>query len=263
MRGLFIAFAVLATTLFGASLPDKESFHLYLLIGQSNMAGRGPLEDSPRPGSPRVLTLNESNEWVEAVDPIHFDKPGMEGVGLGPSFGDAMAAQNPKIVIGLIPCAAGGTSVSQWQKGAAPTAPWGVLYDNAVVRAKIAMDRGVLKGILWHQGEADCRQDKLEVYEGRITQLVLDLRKDLNAPKVPFVAGELGVWGRTSRQAFNINLEMLPSWIENSAVVSSEGLNHRRDKTHFDSASQRIFGQRYAKAMVRLQGVSAGMETAK
>ena len=46
-------------------------FHLYLLVGQSNMAGRGKIELQDKVAVPRVLMLHNANEWVSAVDPIH------------------------------------------------------------------------------------------------------------------------------------------------------------------------------------------------
>ena len=70
-----------------AAAKPTGKLDLYLLIGQSNMAGRGKVEDSDRVVHPRVWTLNKSDEWVPAIDPLHFDKPAAVGVGLGRTFG--------------------------------------------------------------------------------------------------------------------------------------------------------------------------------
>src|SRR6185503_2704738 len=45
------------------TLPAKEQFHIYLLFGQSNMAGRGALEEGRQP-HPRVLKLTAEHTWV-------------------------------------------------------------------------------------------------------------------------------------------------------------------------------------------------------
>jgi len=201
--------------------------------------------------------LDKENRWVVALDPLHTDKPSIAGVGLGTTFGKVMAGETPGAVIGLIPCAVGGTTVSQWQKGAPPVQPWGELYTNAVLRSRIALRDGVLKGILWHQGEGDAAEAKIASYRARLTGLVDDLKADLEVEGVPFVAGELGVWDaakHSGRQAFNENLAGLPTWIERSAVVFADGLMHKGDGTHFDSASLRELGRRYAEAMRILQG---------
>ena len=56
-------------------LPVKEKFHLFLLVGQSNMAGRGVVDAQDKTPDPRILMLNKAGEWASAVDPLHFDKP--------------------------------------------------------------------------------------------------------------------------------------------------------------------------------------------
>ena len=54
------------------------------------------------------------------------------------------------------------------------------------------MKDGVLKGILWHQGESDSRAGPAEVYEKKLHDLISRFRKELNAPEVPFIAGQMG-----------------------------------------------------------------------
>ena len=48
---------------------DREKFHLFLLVGQSNMAGRGIIEHEETIPHPRVLTLTRDEKWVPAIDP--------------------------------------------------------------------------------------------------------------------------------------------------------------------------------------------------
>src|SRR5690349_3741379 len=91
--------------------------HLYLLIGQSNMAGRGKVEKEDKTPHPRVLMLNKDDQWVPAIDPLHFDKA-IAGVGPGLAFGKAMAEADKDVTIGLIPCAAGGSPIAVWKKDA-------------------------------------------------------------------------------------------------------------------------------------------------
>jgi hypothetical protein len=238
-----------------AQLPSKENFHLYLLIGQSNMAGRGLLDkEHPFPND-RVLKFSKDNAWVPATEPLHFDKPAIAGAGIGMSFAREMADANPKVIIGLIPCAVGGTPLSRWQKG-------GDLYLQALERAKIAMQSGTLKGILWHQGEADSgKEETAHNYGARLAQMVKDLRADLGAAEVPFVAGKLGEYlaktGKDGSPNFwplvNEQIAALPSLVPHSAAVDSSGLKPKSDIVHFDTPSLREFGKRYAEAMKKLQ----------
>jgi hypothetical protein len=234
-------------------LPAKEKFHLYLLIGQSNMAGRGKVEEEDLKAHPRVLKFAKDEMWAPAVDPLHFDKP-IAGVGLGTSFGRAMAEANPEITVGLVPCAVGGTPLSRWQKD-------GDLYKQAVARVKAAMRDGTLRGILWHQGEGDsAKAETARSYGERLAGMVTDLRRELGAGDVPFVAGELGLFLATEKDGkpsywpvVNEQIASLPSRVKNAAVVSSKDLKHKGDGVHFDSSSLRGFGRRYAAEMLRLQ----------
>ena len=235
-------------------LPPKEKFHLYLLIGQSNMAGRGAVEAADKVVHPRVFMFTKEKQWAPAVDPLHFDKP-IAGVGLGSTFGRVQADADPAISVGLIPCAVGGTPLSRWQKG-------GDLYQQAVERAKAAMTVGTLRGILWHQGESDSGQaETAQSYGKRLAQMVANLRAELGAGDVPFVAGQLGEFLAKPKAAgeppyhdeVNTQIATLPSTAPRTAVVPSTGLAHKGDKVHFDSPALREFGRRYAAAMQKLQ----------
>ena len=213
---------------------------LFLLIGQSNMAGRGPVEASDKVPHPRVFMLTKELAWVPAADPMHFDRPEIIGVGPGASFGRAVADADPKITVGLIPAAVGGSSLDQWKVG-------GELYTNAVARARAALPHGRLAGILWHQGESDNTAEKAATYAKRFRTMIAQLRKDLNAEDVPLMVGELGRF-RESNEVVNKVLVMLPGQVPLCAFVSAEGLKDKGDQLHFDSASQREFGRRYAQA---------------
>ena len=119
-----------------------EETMLFLLIGQSNMAGRGQLPQEPPPPHPRIFMFNATREWVPAKDPVHFDKPKMAGVGLCSSFARQVADRYPDARIGLIPCAMGGSALAEWMPGKK-------LYTNAVARTRAALNGGGrLAGIL-------------------------------------------------------------------------------------------------------------------
>ena len=258
---LFCLTLVLARLALGAdpvSLPPRESFHLYLLIGQSNMAGRGVIEAEDKTPHPRVLMLDRSGQWVPAVDPLHFDKPSA-GTGLGKTFGRIMAEAQPGVTIGLIPCAVGGSPIAVWQPGAfyEPTKshPW----DDMMRRTQMAMKAGVLKGMLWHQGEADSRPDLATEYAANLQNLVGRLREALHGPEVPFVAGQMGrfddvPWDEPKKLVDQAHRQ-LPSRVNHAAFVTAEGLRHKGDKIHFDSHSLRELGSRYAAAMRKLTEV--------
>ncbi len=242
-------------------MPSKAQLHVYLLMGQSNMAGRGKigLEDSTP--HPRVLVFTLGNKWESAVEPITQDKPTLLGVGPGLAFGKAMAERLRNVTIGLVPCAFGGTPLKRWERG-------GDLYLNAVRRGQLAMRDGTLKGILWHQGENDSgTATNAYTYGDRLAMMIKNIRADLGTPNLPVVAGQLGefLYDRGPEKspfarAVNDALARIPDTVPESACVSSKGLTHKGDQVHFDSVSQRELGHRYADAMSKLLKLNEGSD---
>lgn len=236
---------------------DKSKFKIFLLVGQSNMAGRGAVTAADRAGDPNVLVLNKLDLWYCQGEPLHYDKPGMTGVGPGYTFAKLLAAKQPGITVGVVPCAFGGTTLEEWDPAAKKAFyPPDNLYNNAIRRAKIAMKSGTLAGILWHQGEGNANKDA-GTYAAGLAKLVAQFRKDLDAPDVPFVAGEIGtfIYERNPfAKTINEQIDTLPALVTNSAFASSEGLKDKGDRLHFDNASQKELGRRYFDAFFKLQG---------
>ena len=243
-RMLFVATLVFcAVNIFAAA----NGMDLYLLVGQSNMAGRGALTDSNRIDADRIFKLDAKGKWQRAEEPIHFDKE-IAGAGLGASFARAMADKNKDVKIGLIPCAVGGTRIDRWVEV-------GDLWSNAVKRAKMALKNGKLKGILWHQGESDAKPRLSPKWGAKFESMIKSFRRELG--DVPFIAGELGGYLETYKskkgnkvlwREINFQLHALEGKIKDYRVVPSEGLTPKRDNLHFNTESLRIFGLRYAEA---------------
>jgi len=236
-------------------LPEAP-LNLYLLIGQSNMAGRGDVEEQDRTPHPRVLTLNKENEWVPAIDPIHFDKP-VAGVGPGRTFGLMMSGHRPLARIGLIPCAVGGTSIRKWQPGAWDEKTKTHPYDDMLKRLRLARQSGVVKGILWHQGESDGKMGTNGTYAEALTTLIDRLRIECNDPNLPIVIGQLGQFAQRPWTEGRIKVDQahrhVVKQIKHAAFASSQGLNDRGDLVHFDAQSARLLGKRFAEKMIEIQ----------
>lgn len=267
---LLLLFPILAGTLPVAAsraddppaieLPPPAQFHLFLLVGQSNMAGRGKIAEQDKRPIPRVLKFSQDGQWVPAIDPLHFDKPAIVGVGLGRSFAahvvDHADPADPPITIGLIPCAVGGSPIASWEPGgyhaSTKTHPW----DDALARAKRALKSGTLKGILWHQGESDAKPDLAPAYEEKLHALIARFRRELNAETIPFIAGQMGQfperpWDDAKRRVDAAHRN-LPRHVPRTAFVNSDGLTHKGDQVHFDAKSYRELGRRYALAYLKL-----------
>ena len=98
--------------------------HSFLLVGQSNMAGRGDLTKENAITAPDCFMLR-MGRWQEMSEPINVDRAVVEGAvpRSGANLAASFAAQLQKETgakIGLIPCADGGTRISQWQPGEVP-----------------------------------------------------------------------------------------------------------------------------------------------
>ncbi len=171
--------------------PAKESLHLYLLVGQSNMAGRGVVEAQDQKPHPRVLMLSRDGAWVPAVDPMHFDKPSA-GVGLGKTFGAIIAEAHPGGPTGLPPCAVGGSPFDPGTPGVFSPATKSHTWDDMAKRLEVALKSGTVKGILWHQGESDSLPELAPAYEAKLHDLIQRLRAAVKNPDVPFIAGQMG-----------------------------------------------------------------------
>lgn len=235
---------------------------LYLLMGQSNMKGRGMMPDEPKRDSRIVMMHLKDDHWYLARHPLHltgdaktFAGHDNAGVGPGLSFAETLIADNPKVSVGLIPCAVGGSRIALWQQGAK-------LYDDALRRAKLALQttapvKGRICGVLWLQGEADSAADRRAVYETKLLKLVDDLRADLSTPDLPFIACTIGEMGESDRvadkAAINAILLSLPSKRPHTACVDARDLKGNiGDNVHFDTASQNAIGRGYAEQMKKL-----------
>lgn len=257
---LAVLFAIIGTMVTNAAepakLPAKEKLRIYLSMGQSNMAGRGKVENEDKTPHPRVLMFVETNgSWASAIEPVTKDENKTHGVGPALAFAKAMAEKDSSVTIGLVATAEGGTPLKRWERGAD-------LYERAVHRAKLAMKDGVLAGVIWHQGESNTgNKDRSDNYAERLAKMISDLRADLDAPNLPFVVGELGEFLTNRKKqpplprANEVNqaLRDLPKHVSNTGFASAHGLTDKGDELHFDSKSQREFGKRYADVMWQLQ----------
>ena len=219
------------------------------------MAGRGAVEAADRIPVDGIVMLDRTMAWVPAVDPVHFDKPSA-GVGPGRAFAIAIHDAAPAQRIGIVPTAVGGSPISSWEPGALDAATKTHPYDDAIARVRVAMRDGRFRAILWHQGEADATPELSVLYADRLRRVITRLRTDLGDPTLPFIIGELGQFPRSGWSAAKVRVDSAQRAVAASmpgvAYVSSDGLSHRGDSLHFDSASARELGRRYASAYLEL-----------
>lgn len=230
----------------GESTPPRLVF---LLIGQSNMAGRAPLDDQAGQTDPRILQFDADGVWTPATDPLHVPQFGFAGTGPGMSFARTLTAALPGHEVRLIPCALGATPLARWE-------PDGDLFLDAANRLRLALAEGdSLAGILWHQGETDARTEAdAATYKARLEKTIHAWRARPGASRTVFLCGELGCFLSPTEfpgaARVNTALHTLPTRLPGCACVSSAGLADKGDRKHFDTPAQRELGRRYAKAFL-------------
>ena len=245
---LLICFTFLSLTVPGIAEEKKER-HLFLLVGQSNMAGRARIEEEDKKPLPGAFLWNiAEGKWEAAVPPYNRYSPSrksmnMQRLNCGPSFAKAYLEKHPGVEVGIICPARGGTTIEQWEKGSKDQFQ---LYHHAIKAAKAAAaGGGVWKGILWHQGEGNSGDPSS--YPDQLAKLIANFRADLEQPNLPFIYSQLGQWNE-KYGTFNEMIVLQPKNIPHTACVLTDDLKPF-DEAHFDTSSQRILGQRYASTL--------------
>jgi hypothetical protein len=237
--------------------PVGSTFHVFLLLGQSNMAGYPKAQPEDRTEDPRVRVLGfdncaatgrQTDQWDVAAPPLH--ECWNDGLGPADYFAKTLLEVIPDgDTIGLVPCAISGSAIEPFLKVG------GTRYDYIVRRARMAQEAGgVIEGILFHQGESNPQNPS---WPGKVNTLVTDLRADLGIANAPFLAGELLYTGDAA--GHNSLVNQIPSVVSNSFVISASGLVVDPVDTqwnlHFSHDSVVEQGRRYAQTMIQALGM--------
>lgn len=232
---------------------DNHGLDIYLLIGQSNMAGRAEIAPAEKDTLSDVF-LFTGKGWEPAANPLNKYSTvrkalSFQQLGPGYSFARTLAKCSGR-KIGLVVNARGGSTLQSWEKGY-KGADDVDLYEKTVVRIKMAEKQGKLKGIIWHQGENNYAE--ADLYMGLLKTFIKDLRHDLGHP-VFFVAGELGKWHEIATD-MNRVIDRVPAEISHADFLVTDELSPLHADTanpHFDTQSQLILGRRYAAKVLKV-----------
>lgn len=233
----------------------NSNFHIYILAGQSNMAGYGYLTDMHPTlnvaystiSNDRIKVMNDQNEWVTAKHPLHIHEGNNSGVGPGLDFAmEMLKGADPNVTIGVIPTAVGGSPIATWVPGAN-------LYGLSLSKALYAQTDGVIKGVLFLQGEADAFADATDGWGDKVKLTIAGYRKELKTPALKFMIGEIGRnfagSDKVNFPKINAQIPAIVQAVPNTYLISSEGLTDRGDALHYNSKSATVLGQRYAAAI--------------
>lgn len=236
------------------SVEKQKNTWVFIMAGQSNMAGRGLIEPEDTIPSERILTINKNAQIVIAKEPLHFYEPSRTGLDCGLSFGKSLLKNIPdSITILLIPTAIGGSSISQWLGDS--TYRNVRLLSNFIEKVNIGKKYGAVKGILWHQGESDATEINVNLYKVRLEKLIEKFREVVGINNLPILIGELGSYSENNNfwSLINKQIESYAASDSNVALIRTHDLKDKGDKVHFNSIGQRLLGQRFAKAFLRFK----------
>ncbi|KAH6781541.1 hypothetical protein C2S51_006834 [Perilla frutescens var. frutescens] len=152
---------------------------------KSQWDGRIPPECESKP---QIVGLNNELLWEEAEEPLHegislsncSNSYEASGIGPGMPFSNSLLKKDPWFgVIGLVPCAAGGTGIIQWSRGSC--------HYNRMLRR--------VRG----RGETDAEDNQnADLYKTRLERFFTDLRSDLLSPLLPIIQVALASGGEPS-----------------------------------------------------------------
>jgi len=236
-------------------IPEKHNIWVFIMAGQSNMAGRGQVEAMDTIPHPRILSINKNGELIIAKEPLHFYEPAMTGLDCGLSFGKELLKLVPDSVsILMLPTAVGGSSIRQWVNDSSFRGV--TLFSNFKEKVEIGKKYGTIKGILWHQGETDAsKAETINIYDAQLEKLFAAFRTEVGNKELPVFIGELGSFSKNDAKWQSINSK-ISTFIErdsNSYLVKTSDLFHKGDSVHFDAEGQRKMGERFAERFIEMQ----------
>lgn len=242
-------------TVYFDNFPDKKNVWVFIMAGQSNMAGRGLVEPEDTIPNSQIITINNKNEWIIAKEPLHFYQPQLTGLDCGLSFAKELKRSVPEdVVIALLPCAVGGSSVDFWLSDSVFN---GVrLKSNFKEKVNLGKKVGIIKGIIWHQGESDAFNDKIPSYHKKLNSLFSFFRNYVGNDDLPIILGELGRYPVSEKMKKNwhrINkiIRQIANEHDRNYLVKSNCLKPKEDNIHFNSKALRKLGKRYAHAFLK------------
>ena len=238
----------------------------------------------------------EQPPLIDALDPLHDpladDGAGKDDAYIGPGLSFAKAAlPDTDAAIVLVPAAWSGSAFCR-DEDAMPLGGWNpeepdnpnlgntLMFDRAVLRVNEALDisGGILRGILWHQGENDANEGCASLYRDNLTALVSELRQQIDvdaagagfrgaAAPIPFIIGTMsrGADERGDLSVFGPEKQLVDdTHRELAETLPFAGLANLDDLTpdngypcgnttciHFGPEAQRIAGARYYEALQR------------
>ncbi|CAN4122635.1 unnamed protein product [Withania somnifera] len=207
---------------------DKLNKQIFLLAGQSNMAGQGG-----------VYNFSWDGIWEIAHEPLNYVVDCLHNCGLGPgmAFANPILEKDPNFeIIGLVRHVLG--------QG----------LEFLINRARVSVRYGgTIRGLLWYHGESDSK-DKYAAthYKSKFIKFIHDLRAHLNPPLLPVLVVVLHYPQKKGKFKFVNVVRQAQMDIElpNVIKVDANGLQVGSDGIHLTTQGQVQLGNMMAQAFL-------------
>ncbi|MGO4653012.1 sialate O-acetylesterase [Arthrobacter sp. 2RAF22] len=235
------------------------------MAGQSNGLGAGvghdKTLDAPHPKVHQLAGSGRNEGKILVGEHPFWHHTRAPGVGFGQTFGKLHTESTGRPVL-LVPAARGESGFHPhggytWDRKDATGAI--NLYKFAARQLSIALSGhsdNVLRGILWHQGEADTWHLNEHQYAMKLDALIAGFRGEFGA--APFILGQMSpdrmAEGNEGYPLIDAAHRDTPARVPLAAFVEApHGLfNSPEDKLHFSAEGQRELGRRYYAEYRRL-----------
>ena len=226
MKRRHLLAALIAPLLISASHAD-EGKHLFILSGQSNMAG-----------------LNPNVSFTPAVEK---------------EFGA------DKVIV--VKSAQGGQPIRRWYKAWKPAEGRAVagnfkpgdLYDKMMSLVNPAIEGQKLASVtfVWMQGERDAKELHGEVYGASFAGLIKQLEADMERDDINFVIGRLSdmdMENKRYKHWVKVREEQVKvaEASKKGAWVDTDDLPMKKDNLHYSAEGFKTMGQRFADKAIEL-----------
>ena len=223
-----VLLALVQMALAQVSLGEEKPTHIFILSGQSNMAGMDPkvgFEDEAAKLFPdaevRYFKVARGGQpirlWVEQWDEI-AKKHGLAAKNAETKYYQPILSQYRELV-------------SQDANPASVT-------------------------FCWMQGERDARENLSAAYFDALSQLIENLRRDLKQPQMSFVIGRLSDFGPETNAQWQAvrkaqvdlaNQDPRGAWVDCDDLNDKESNGVKRNDLHYTKQGYELLGRRYVR----------------
>lgn len=238
---------------------------IFVLAGQSNMAGFGQFDELP--GWMQVKPRNV--EFYQFGHLTGFSGQSRRRIGPEVAFAKYIAAYYPGRRIAIVKFAVGGTSIYDWVKNWDPGLSRRLtnspirnsLYDSLrrqIGWSHVLDNNNTVAAFLWMQGERDARfPAAANAYLGNLTNLINDFRRDYNSPDGKFILGRINPPVSVHRPAVDIirnGQEKISLQKQGTSFINTDDLEKEPDQIHYNTKGQIALGRRFAEEFRRVFG---------